>query len=196
MAETAERAVYLSVNSCINNKRSIEEVQNLSETLILMADEIEDRIFELIFRFQPVASDLRVLKSYMKIAYDFTRYGRYALDITQIFEKLGGLEKCEEFEKELIIKMSDKVLRTVHISIGSVRDHNFQLARTVLKIEEQVDEMYFKYLDTLVEKMPVTTECVISSILVARYLERIADHAAYICESVVYLATGQKEKLR
>ncbi|MEM3441644.1 MAG: PhoU domain-containing protein, partial [Candidatus Bathyarchaeia archaeon] len=59
-----------------------------------------------------------------------------------------------------------------------------------------VDKMYFDYLNKLIEKAQITTECVISSVLVMRYLERIADHATYVCEAIVYIATGEKIQLR
>jgi phosphate transport system protein len=143
-----------------------------------------------------VATDLRTIKSYMKIAYDFARYGRYALDISYINERLGGLEKCEAWIPQYIEEMSEKVLQMVRISIDSLRNHNTELAKTVSKPEQEVDKMYFEFLDMLTEKAHVTNTCIISSVLVIRYLERIADHATYICESVIYLATSQKVVLR
>jgi phosphate transport system protein len=164
--------------------------------LVLMADQVEDKAFEVIARFQPVASDLRTIKSYMKIAYDFSRYGRYALDISYINERLGGLRNCEEWIPQNIEEMSEKVLHMVRISIDSLRSHNVELARTVSKPEQDVDKMYFEFLDRLTEKTNVTSKCVISSVLIIRYLERIADHATYICEAVIYLATGEKMVLR
>jgi len=56
--------------------------------------------------------------------------------------------------------------------------------------------MCFEYLGKLVEEAGVTNECTISSVLVVRYLERIADHATQIMEAVVYIATGEKVTLR
>jgi phosphate transport system protein len=161
-----------------------------------MADEAEDKVFELIARFQPVASDLRILKSYMKIAYDFERYGRYALDISQVQNRLGGLEQCESWIHQSIGKMSEKVLSMVRTSVDSLKSHDSALAKELSETEKQVDDMYFKYLDKLVEKAPAANRCTISSVLVVRYLERIADHATYIGESIVYLATGEKVTLR
>jgi len=196
MGELAYKTVALSLNGYIEDEETYSSVSNLSDTLIAMADEAEDKAFELIARFQPVASDLRALKSYMKIIYDFTRYGRYALDVSQIYEKLGGLEECDPWIKESITEMSEKVLSMVRVSVESLRSYDTKLAETLSETEKQVDEMYFKYLDMLVEKAPATTKCTISSVLVVRYLERIADHATYICESVVYLATGEKVTLR
>ena len=54
----------------------------------------EDKVFELIAKYQPVASDLRTIKSYMKIAYDMERFGRYAWDISLAHERLAKSAKC------------------------------------------------------------------------------------------------------
>jgi phosphate transport system protein len=196
MGEMAYRTVSLSLDAYIESTGAHAQILNLSETLVSMSDEAEDKAFELIARFQPVASDLRILKSYMKITYDFARYGRYALDVSQVQEKLGGLEECEDWIKEYIGRMSEKVLSMVRTSVDSLKSHNTNLSNTLSETEDQVDEMYFKYLDRLVEKAPATSKCTISSVLVVRYLERIADHATYIGESIIYLTTGEKVTLR
>lgn len=196
MGELAYRTVSLSLHGYIESGNTHSEVLNLSDALVLMADEVEDKTFELIARYQPVASDLRILKSSMKIAYDFARYGRYALDVSQIHERLGGLEKCEDWVRESITEMSDMVLSMVHTSVESLKSHDAELAKTLSETEKQADDMYFKYLDRLVENAPATTKCTISSVLAVRYLERIADHATYIAESIVYLTTGEKVTIR
>ena len=64
----------------------------------------EDKTFELIARFQPVASDLRAIKSYMKIGNDFARYGRYALDISSINDQLNALTLCEPWTSNISLK--------------------------------------------------------------------------------------------
>ena len=196
MGELAHKTVALSINGYIENKEVYSEVSDLSETLTTMADEAEDKAFEIMARFQPVASDLRALKSYIKITYDFARYGRYALDVSQVQKKLRGLEECEPWIKKSIAEMSENVLNMVRVSVDSLRSYDAKLAETLSETEKQVDQSYFAYLDRLVEKAPKTTKCTISSVLAVRYLERIADHATYICESVVYLATGEKITLR
>jgi len=196
MGEMAYKTVSLSLDSYIEGTNALPQIQEMSEMLIVMADEAEDKAFELIARFQPVASDLRILKSYMKITYDFERYGRYALDVSQVQRASGGLEQCESWINESIREMSEKVLSMVHTSIASLKSHDVELAKTLSETENQVDSMYFRYLDRLVEKAPATNKCTISSVLVARYLERIADHATYVGESIIYLATGEKVTLR
>jgi len=192
----AFRAVSLSLNSYIEGTDAYRQVVDLSDALVSMADEAEDKAFELIARFQPVASDLRILKSYMKVAYDFERFGRYALDVSQVQKRLGGLEQCEGWIKKSIEEMSEKVLSMVHTSVDSLKSHDVKLATMLAETENQVDDMYFKHLDRLVEKAPAANRCTISSVLVVRYLERMADHATYIGEAIVYLATGQRITLR
>jgi phosphate transport system protein len=196
MGELTYETVSLSMKGCLTGTNVYPRVRDMSEALVSMSDQAEDKTFELIARFQPVASDLRTIKSYMKIAYDFARYSRYALDISYINERFGGLKECEEWIPEYIEKMSEKVLNMVQISLKSLRSYDIELAKSIAKTEQEVDRMYFRYLDRLVEQAPMTNKCTISSVLIVRYLERIADHATYICESVIYLATGDKITLR
>ena len=195
MGELAQNTVTLSIMNYLEGTHGHKQVENLSDTLSSMADPIEDMAFEIIARFQPVASDLRILKSYMKICYDFRRYGRYALDISQISERIGGMDECDLSFRKIVKEMGIETLNMVNISIEAMKNHDAELAKTLSKTENQVDKLYYEYLDKLIETS-TTTGCTISSLLVVRYLERIADHATYIGESVVYLATGEKITLR
>jgi phosphate transport system protein len=194
MGQLAHQAVSLSLDSRVGDT-DYRQVQYCSDNLKLMANEAEDKIFELIARFQPVASDLRILKSYIKITYDFARFGRYALDVAHIHKRVNGLTQCEIWIQKSIEEMSQKVLEMVKMSIDSLKGHDIELAKALSNLEKQVDKMYFKYLDHLVEKASSINKCTVASVLIVRYLERIADHATYICESIIYLATGEKVKL-
>jgi phosphate transport system protein len=196
MGEAAEKALAISISGFVRGKDTSEDVHELSEILVSLTVEVEEKAFELIAKYQPVASDLRIVNSYMKIAYDFERYGRYAWDISFIRKRLGGLKGCEEWIPQFIEDMGEKVLQMVRISTRSLKNQDAELAKTISKTEQEVDEMYFQYLDKLVKEARATNQCTISSVLVVRYLERIADHATYITEAVVYIATGQKITLR
>lgn len=195
MGEIAQKAVSLSIINYVEGTHNPTQVQDLSENLSAMADSIEDRAFEIISRFQPVASDLRILKSYMKISYDFSRYGRYAFDVSQIYEKLGGIEECDLPLRKIIEEMGLETLNMIGTSIQALKNHDADLAKSLSTMEKNVDKLYYSYLDKLIETS-TTTGTIISSLLVVRYLERIADHATYAGESIVYLATGEKITLR
>jgi phosphate transport system protein len=196
MGETADLALTTSISGFVRGKDKSENVYELSQILDSLTVEVEEKAFGLIAKYQPVASDLRIINSYMKIAYDFERYGRYAWDISSISKRLGALQDCEKWIPEFIEDMGDKVLKMVRISINSLKTQNTELAKTISKSEKEIDEMYFEYLSKLVKGAQATNQCTVSSVLVVRYLERIADHATYIAEAVFYIASGQKILLR
>jgi len=196
MAELTYETLALSIQGYLKGKSVQEEVHEMSDMLVAMADKIEDKSFELIARFQPVATDLRTIKSYMKIGNDFARFGRYAFDIAFINDKMNGLKECSNWCKDDVEEMSKKVLQTVKISIDSLRKHDIMLAKSISETEREVDKMYFDFLQKLIgSEEESSNKCVISSVLMTRYLERIADHATYICESIVYIVTGEKISL-
>ena len=91
--------------------------------------------------------------------------------------------------------MGSETLNMVAISIEALKNHDAEQAKTLASIEKLVDKLYYSYLDKLIQTN-TTAGPTISSVLVVRYLERIAGHATYIGESVVYLATGEKITLR
>jgi phosphate transport system protein len=194
MGEVAEKAIGVSVGGFLRGKDVTEDVRDLSEVLVTMTVAIEDKATELTVKYQPVASDLRIINSYVKIAYDFERFGRYAWDISFTFRRIGEIGKCvpasDPLEK-LVAKVSDMV----HKSVNALKDNDAELAKTLAKTEKEVDKMYFTYLDQLAAS-PTDIKCAMSNILVARFLERIADHTTYVGESIIYIATGEKINLR
>lgn len=194
MGEIAEETVKLSIGSYLMGVDVSERVRSLSETLVNMNVDVEDKAFELIAKYQPVASDLRIIKSYIKIAQDLERYGRYAWDISFIHKRLAQSERCEDPSK-LIERMNGKVIDMVHASVEALRNHDAELAKALAKTENEVDEIYFKYLDLSAEAS-IPTRCLITNVMTVRYLERIADHATYMGESIVYIVTGEKVILR
>ena len=91
--------------------------------------------------------------------------------------------------------MSENTIKMVKASIQALKCYDVEQARNLTGTEEKVDKLYSKFLDTLISSK-ITKLSTISSLLVVRYLERIADHASYIGESIIYLSTGERSKLR
>jgi phosphate transport system protein len=194
MGEVAEKAVSESIEGFMRGMDISEKVRELSEMLITMTVSVEDKAFELIVKYQPVASDLRIINSYMKIAYDFERYGRYAWDISFTHRKFAASEKCT-YSWDTMERMTEKTLHMVRTSIEALRTNDGDLAKSLGRTENEVDEMYSSYLDKLT-KAPPATKCIVCNLLVVRYLERIADHATYVGEAIHYIASGEKIILR
>ncbi len=195
MGELTYETLALSIHGYLEGKSVQAQVKELSDILLSMSEKVEDQSFHLIARFQPVAIDLRTIKSYMKIGNDFARFGRYALDISIINDQLCGLTQCEDWTRDYINEMSENVLTMVKLSIDSLKKQDIILAKTISESERYVDKMYFEYLNKLINAEYPNSKCMLSSALMTRYLERIADHATYICESIIYIVTGEKVAL-
>jgi phosphate transport system protein len=192
--EVAECAINMSIRGFMNGKDVTEAVRELSDIIGTMTVEIENKAFELIVKYQPVASDLRIINSYMKIAYDFERYGRYAWDISFTQQKLAKKDKCA-VSSELMQKLVEKVSEMVGKSVAALKQHDAELAKSLAVTETEVDELFLAYLNQL-SKVRGRSKCVMCNLLVSRYLERIADHTTYVGEAIVYIATGEKLSLR
>ncbi|MCW4046081.1 MAG: phosphate uptake regulator PhoU [Candidatus Bathyarchaeota archaeon] len=192
MGEVAEKTIDISIKGFMEGKDVTREVRELSDFLVPRTVEIEDKAFELIVKYQPVASDLRIINSYMKIAYDFERYVRYAWDISFTHKKLG-LNNCAAWGS--IEQLMEKVSEMVNKSVKALKHHDVELAKTLAETEKEVDEIFFNYIDQLAAST-METKRAMCNLLVARFLERIADHTTYIAEAIVYIDTGEKITLR
>jgi phosphate transport system protein len=196
MGTFAEKALSISINGFVEGKDVTKDVRELSEVLVNKTVEVEEKAFSLIAKYQPVASDLRIINSYMRVAYDFERYGRYGWDISFISTRFSGQKSCDQWILDYIEEMAEKVLQMVKVSINSLKSLEADLVKSANETEQEVDNMYIEFLGKLVKQAGVTNECTVSSVLVVRYLERIADHAMHIMEAVVYISTGEKTTLR
>jgi phosphate transport system protein len=195
MAELAEKTVTLSFDVSTKGADSSDRVQVYSETLISSSEEVEEKATEVIARYQPVASDLRAIRSYMKIAYDLARCGRYAWDISFIYKRFSiSFEECS-LPYLPLKEMMNEVLRVMRITVEAIAKTDLKLVKKIGEIESRVDKMYIESLNKLVEQAPIKTKCVVANLLFVRHLERISDHATYIAESITYLVTGVRANL-
>jgi phosphate transport system protein len=194
MGEVAEKAIDMSITRFMNGKDATNAVREISDVLATMTVEVENKAFELIAKYQPVASDLRIINSYMKIAYDFERYGRYAWDISFTHKQLAGLDKCAG-SSDLMQKLAETVYVMVSKSVQALKQNDGEMAKSLGSVEIEADKLFFAYLDQLA-KTKSPNKCVMCNLLVSRFLERIADHTTYVGEAIVYISTGEKISLR
>jgi phosphate transport system protein len=196
MGDMAEETVLLSLDTYLHGSDVEKKIRLWSETLVILSEEVEDKAIELIARYQPVASDLRTIESYMKIAYDLSRYGRYAWDIIFIHKKLDvDTTECD-FSTLPINDLAEKVRAIVHTSVEAVKKSDVALAQKIGEIEDEIDIDYYACLEGLVKEHRNMTKCLVTNLLFIRHLERIADHASYIGEAIIYLSTGKRTSLR
>jgi len=189
MADLSRETVELAVRAYLRNEKLTEKIFNNSETLRILQDEVSELAVELIARYQPVASDLRYIKSCMEIAYGFSRFGRYAYDIMQVLEVFGDLSACDHSK---ILKASEVVHKMIDMSIEAFINRDLLKAQEVDKMDDEVDAVYESHLAELIKGKTQNLTCAVSATLILRYLERIADHASYIAEAVMYIVKGER----
>lgn len=163
-------------------------------------NQLEERIGEigskLIATQQPVAKDLRRILIAFRISSDLERMGDLSVDIAKVVIRLDG----QELMKPLIDlpRLAQFVNIMIHESLQSYIDENVDLAYKMAKDDDQVDALYSQILQELFSLMVENPKTVNQAMLlsfVGRYIERIADHATNIGESVVYLMTGKRPEL-
>jgi phosphate transport system protein len=189
MANLAHDSVVKALEAYEKGQRATDAARKRADQLSQLGAEVEELGVDLLARYQPVATDLRLIKSCLEIAYGFSRFGRYAYDIAQVLEIYGDLSACD---KSVIHELSEKVTSMIERSIQSFKTRDTELARSLRKDDDEVDKVYLKYAAAMANDKTVTVRCALASTLVLRYLERIADHACYIGDSVVYIVTASK----
>jgi phosphate transport system protein len=194
MASISEKTVIKAIASYKEDTlETTKEIFESSSKLRFLQDEVSELAIELIARFQPVATDLRFIKSCMEISYGFSRFGRYAYDIIDALEIFGPLKLCD---KSSVISMSETVLEMMNRGVSALRLRDNSISNKIYEMEDFVDILYKKSLrEFAIHPNNVNTaysdnRCNISSALILKYLERISDHASYIADSVNYIVTG------
>lgn len=173
-------------------KQIIDQDVNINR----MEDKIESFGTMLIATQQPVAKDLRRILIAFRMASDLERMADLAVDIARAAIRVNG----EPLIKPLvdIPRMAEYVQQMTQDCINAYIDENVDLAYKMAKMDDDVDELYSKILRELFMYIADQGKSVNQAVLlcfVARYLERMADHATNIGESVVFLVTGQRPDL-
>lgn len=199
MSNIAEKTVTNAIAAYKDDSiETTKEIFESSAKLRFLQDEVSELTIELIARFQPVATDLRYIKSCMEISYGFSRLGRYAYDIVTAVELFGPLKLCD---KSSVIHMSEIVLEMMSIGVSALHLIDNSLSNKIYEMENVVDMMFrtsLREFAKLVESNSIYPDnrCNISSTLILKYLERISDHACYIADCVNYIKTGQSSPRR
>ena len=189
MAKLSEECVNMAIESYLRDKDAAKSLYEQSSQLLLLNNEVNDLATELLIRYQPVASDLRYIRACLEASNGLSRFGRYAYDIAVVRSQIGELSHCDN---SLIIQTSDEVKKMMHESMRAFNERDMALARKVRESDDLIDSLYKQNIRKILEGV-MDIRCAVSSTLIMRYLERIADHAVYISDLVKYIVTGEKE---
>jgi len=196
MGHLSEELVNSALESYDKGTMLRSQIFEGSEKLRFLQIEVTDFATELIARYQPVTRDLRLIQSFMDAAYGFSRFGRYAYDIAEVLEAIGPLQNCDKSQVTVVQKT---VKEMIQLSVHSLEKLDKNTSQKLYMMDDSVDSMFRNYLKkamTQTKKRGFEPRCYASTLLILRYLERIADHACYIGDCVHYVVTGDPSPRR
>lgn len=197
MGSLIENAIESSVKALINQDLSmVKKVNELEIEIDDMEKSIESHCLKLLLQQQPVASDLRLISVALKIITDMERIGDNAEDIAEIAKYIAD----QKFIKEIvhIPQMAQATIRMVKRSLDAFVNKDKELAIEVIKSDDIVDNLFQVIKDELIEMIQEDKsngEQAIDLIMIAKYFERIGDHAENIAEWVIFSITGEHKKM-
>ena len=186
MGDMATECVSLAVDSYLEGKNTTEKVYELSNAIRNKYFEVEDIIFDMLLKYQPVADDFRLIRSSTEISYAFSRFGRYAYDIAQVRDLFGDISECKN---AALVEISEKVKHIIREAVLSFAELDVRKAVKIQEDEDFIDKIYKKRLPELIASD--NTKCAMAEALLLRYLERIGDHAMFMSDAINYIVTGK-----
>ena len=154
-------------------------------------EDIERICMKLLLQQQPVATDLRVISSALKMVSDMERIGDQAADIIGIVKKDSAVPA--QMENTHLEKMSQATIDMVSRSVKAFVKENLGLAREVIEQDDLVDDLFSQVKKEVIEMIheePERGEECVAILMIAKYFERIGDHASNIAEWVEFSITG------
>ena len=191
MGSLCEQAITLSSRALLGDEKSqVEQVYSVDGEIDQQEREIENICMRLLLLQRPFASDLRKISAALKMISDMERIGDQASDIAEIigFLKGRGGEDCA-----FIGQMGEATIRMVSGSIDAFVRRDTKLADEVIAHDDIVDAYFLKVKTALIQYIaasPDDGEYALDLLMIAKYFERIGDHAVNIAEWVLFSVTG------
>lgn len=194
MGALCEEAIAYAVKYLIDHDADMKENSIDAERQIDRKErDIESLCMKLLMHQQPVATDFRMITSALKMISDMERIGDQAEDIAEIAEYVHLSDLSARIH---ITDMAEAVVHMVNNCIDSFVKKDTEIAYSVIVMDDTVDEIFMKVKKELIEAVQNghdDAESLVDMLMIAKYFERIGDHAENIAEWVIYAITGQHD---
>lgn len=197
MGTLVEQSIADAVDSLARlDERLAKQVVERDDLIDGMMLDIEERCLRLIALQQPMASDLRIIGTALKIATDLERIGDHSVDIAKIAIRLSGEELIKPLED--IPRMALLVREMLRECILSYTERDIHRAAALAEKDDEIDKLYSTLMNEIIGMMnsDFARNRQLSHLsFVAHFLERVADHCTNIGEGVIYIVTGKRKDL-
>ena len=192
MGELIEKAIEDTIKALVSQDVELANaVINMDDEIDAKEKEIENLCLKLLLQQQPVAKDLRLISSALKMITDMERIGDHATDISEITIELSSQKYIKKLEH--IQQMSKETMVMLVKSIEAFVNKDIDKARNVIEQDDIVDNLFItvkRELIGMIHENVDAGEQATDLLMVAKYLERIGDHATNISEWVIFSITG------
>ncbi|MBD0381322.1 phosphate signaling complex protein PhoU [Paenibacillus sedimenti] len=197
MGDSAQNLVRSAVESLAKlDEKAADQVIKNDDLIDDYLTRIDELSLCLIALQQPMASDLRIISTALKIATDLERIADHAVDIAKITIRLAGEELVKPLE--IIPQMAEIAIEMLQQSLDSYTERDVHRASALAERDDRVDKLYSIVMQELISLMSEDynrNRQLTHLLLVAHNLERVADHATNIGEGVIYMVTGKRKDL-
>ncbi len=194
MGAMCEEAISACVKYLLGGDASMREtVADAEKSIDRKEREIETLCMRLLIQQQPVAGDMRRISSTLKMVTDMERIGDQAADIAEIVKHVRGSGMQSRVH---IADMARETIKMVTDSVESFVKTDLELAHSVFERDNTVDALFNKVKGELVDAVSLSkedAETMVDYLMIAKYFERIGDHAENIAEWVIFSVTGKHE---
>ncbi len=196
MGTLIEKAIEMAVDALIN--QDVEKAKiamSFDDEVDKKEGDIEALCLKLILQQQPVASDLRTISSALKMITDMERIADHAVDISELTIEMAGLPYIKRLNH--IKEMAKETTLMLISSIDAYVNKDLEKAQIVINSDDIVDELFLKVKSEIIDLIHENKENgkqATDLIMVAKYFERIGDHATNIAEWVIFSITGKHNK--
>ena len=191
MAAAAEDCIDVVIESLTTgDEAAAKSAVEMTRSMDQMERDIENRCLRLLLQQQPVARDLRTISSALKMISDMERIGDQAADIA---EMVDYVKDTVAQGKVHITNMARAAVSMVTESVEAFVQADMKLAQKVVQDDDKVDELFSKVRKELIQSLKDESgnpEAILDLLMIAKYFERIGDHAVNIAEWVEYSITG------
>ena len=195
MGELIEKAIEDTIKALVSQDVELANtVINMDDEIHAKEQEIENLCLKLLLQQQPVAKDLRLISSALKMITDMERIGDHATDISEITIELSSQKYIKKLEH--IQQMSKETMVMLVQSIEAFVNKDIDKARNVIEQDDIVDNLFItvkRELIGMIHENVDAGEQATDLLMVAKYLERIGDHATNISEWVIFSITGSHD---
>jgi len=196
MGSLIEQAIAMAINALVN--KDVEKAQQaiaFDDEVDRQEKEIEGLCLKLLLQQQPVAKDLRLISSALKMITDMERIGDHASDISEITISMANAPHIKKFDQ--IQEMAKETTVMVVNSIDAFVKKDIELAHKVIQQDDIVDDLFVEIkreLIQMIKENPEYAEQASDLLMVSKYFERIGDHATNIAEWVIFSIVGRHER--